>query len=116
MKEREASFGPKRESEDAQTGPLARLWGFAAPHKGRYALSVVLAIAGVACGFAPYAATAAMATALVGGVRDFAVYLGWCAIAAVGQVAKAWLMSKSTVVSHRATFAVISEIRRALAK
>ena len=57
-----------------------------------------------------------MATALVGGVRDFAVYLGWCAIAAVGQVAKAWLMGKSTVVSHRATFAVLSEIRRALAK
>ena len=116
MKEREASFGPKRESEVAQTGPFARLWGFAAPHKGRYALSVALAIAGVACGFAPYAATAAMATALVGGVRDFAVYLGWCAIAAVGQVAKAWLMGKSTVVSHRATFAVLSEIRRALAK
>mgnify|MGYP002578596800 FL=1 len=116
MKEKEALSEPKRKPEAAQAGPFARLWGFAAPHKGRYALSVVLAIIGVACGFAPYVATAAMATALLGGVRDFAVYLGWCAVAAAGQVAKAWLMGRSTVVSHRATFAVLSEIRRALAR
>lgn len=116
MTENEALSGPKSGSETAQTGSFIRLWEFAAPYKGCYALSIILAIIGVACGFAPYVATAVMATALLGGVRDFAVYLGWCGVAAVGQVAKAWLMGKSTVVSHRATFSVLSEIRRILAK
>ena len=34
MKEKEALSGPKRAPGAAQTGPFARLWGFAAPHKG----------------------------------------------------------------------------------
>ena len=103
------------EGRRGRTGPFARLWSFAAPHKGRYALSVALAVAGVACGFLPYAATAAMATALIEGVTDFGVYLAWCGAAAAGQVAKAQLMGRSTVASHQATFAVLSEVRRALA-
>lgn len=98
-----------------ETKPLTRLWSFATPHKRRYALSVALAVAGVACGFLPYVATAAMATALIEGVADFGFYLFWCGVAAGGQVLKAWLMGCSTVVSHRATFAVLSEVRRALA-
>lgn len=98
------------------TGPFARLWSFASPHRARYALSIVLAVSGVACGFLPYVATAAMATALIGGVTDFGFYLACCGGAAAGQVAKAWLMGRSTVVSHQATFAVLSEVRRALAE
>jgi ATP-binding cassette subfamily B protein len=88
---------------------------FAAPHKGLYVGSIVLAVLGVACGFLPYVAVAAIVGALIGGIADFAFYLGWCALAAVGQVAKAFLYGASTVTSHKATFAVLSEVRRALA-
>ena len=72
-------------------------------------------MAGVACGFLPYVAVANIATALIAGTTDLAFYLGWCALAAAGQVAKAFLSGASTTTSHRATFAVLSEVRRALA-
>ena len=87
----------------------------AAPHRGLYFKSILLAVAGVACGFLPYVAVANIATALIAGTTDLAFYLGWCALAAAGQVAKAFLSGASTTTSHRATFAVLSEVRRALA-
>lgn len=111
-----ASVRPSRApNEKASTPPFKRLFMLAAPRKGTYAASIALAVAGVACGFLPYAAVAAMAAALVEGVRDFGFYLAWCGVAAAGQVAKAFLMGWSTTVSHAATFAVLSEVRRALA-
>lgn len=95
--------------------PLARLLSWAVPHKRDYLLSIVLAVAGVACGFLPYVAAAIMVAALISGTDDLMFYLGWCTFAAVGQVAKAMLMGLSTTTSHRATFGVLSEVRRALA-
>ncbi|WP_281654514.1 ABC transporter ATP-binding protein [Eggerthella sinensis] len=101
---------------DGGMKPLERLWAFAAPHKALYFKSIALSVAGVACGFLPYAAVAVIAASLIGGVRDLAFYLFWCAVAAAGQVAKAMLMGWSTTTSHKATFAVLSEVRRALAE
>ena len=88
---------------------------FAGPHKGLYIKSIALAVAGVACGFLPYVAVANIATALIAGVTDIMFYLAWCALAAAGQVAKALLSGWSTTTSHKATFAVLSEVRRTLA-
>ena len=102
-------------AEPAATKPFARLRSLAAPHRGLYFKSILLAVAGVACGFLPYVAVANIATALIAGTTDLAFYLGWCALAAAGQVAKAFLSGASTTTSHRATFAVLSEVRRALA-
>lgn len=94
---------------------FARLRTFMAPHKGTFALSVIEAVLGVACGFAPYVAVSFIAGALLGGNADVGCYLAWCAVAAIGYVAKALLMGASTITAHRATFAVLSEIRRRLA-
>lgn len=100
---------------DQPMEPMERLMSFAAPHKALYIKSIVLAVVGVACGFVPYIAVANIAIALVGGSTDLAFYLIWCAIAAAGQVTKAFLMGMSTTTSHKATFAVLSEVRRKLA-
>ncbi|MFR0708136.1 MAG: ABC transporter ATP-binding protein, partial [Eggerthella lenta] len=78
-------------AEPAATKPFARLRSLAAPHRGLYFKSILLAVAGVACGFLPYVAVANIATALIAGTTDLAFYLGWCALAAAGQVAKAFL-------------------------
>lgn len=91
--------------------PLKRLTVFAAPHKGKYIASVVLAVAGVAGGLVPYFSSAQMLIALIAGERTFSFYLFWCGIAAAGYLLKAICMNVSTTFSHKATFAVISEVR-----
>ena len=96
-------------------GSWSRLAEFAAPHKGNYIASVILAVLGVAAGMAPYFAVSQIVIRLIGGGRDFAWYLVWCAIAAAGFLGKALLHNLSTALSHRATFAVISEVRRRIA-
>lgn len=66
-------------------------------------------------GSPPYIAVSFIAGALLDGNQDFNFYLGWCVFAAVGYIAKAFLMGASTTTSHKATFAVLGEIRRLLA-
>lgn len=94
---------------------FARLMDFAGPHKAAYTASVITAVIGVAAGLVPYFATAQMIIALIDGQRDISYYLGWCGWAAIGFVTKIISMNLSTTFSHKATFAVISEVRHRLA-
>ncbi|SHI14813.1 ATP-binding cassette, subfamily B [Sporobacter termitidis DSM 10068] len=91
--------------------PFARLADFAKPHKGGYIASVLFAIVGVASGLVPYFAVAQMVIRLIAGGRELTFYLMWCGVAAAGFVLKSICMNISTTFSHRATFAVISEVR-----
>lgn len=101
---------------EPSVGSLALLMKFTAPHKGLYALSVVLAVFGVACGFVPYIAVANMALNLLEGGQNFSFFVVWCLIAGLAFVGRAVFSGLSTTVSHRATFKVMSEIRRAIAR
>lgn len=94
-----------------QKSPFVRLADFAKPHKTGYIASVILAVLGVASGMAPYFAVAQMLIRLIGGGRDLGFYLMYCGIAAAGFALKAVFMNVSTTFSHKATFAVISEVR-----
>lgn len=95
--------------------PFSRLADFAKPHKGKYTASVIFAIAGVAAGFAPYFAVARMVVSLIEGNKELPFYLIWCGVAALGFTVKVLCMNISTTFSHKATFAVISEVRYRLA-
>ncbi len=95
--------------------PLSRLADFAKPHKGKYASSVIFAIAGVAGGFIPYFAAARMIISLIEGNEELSFYLTWCGAAALGFAVKVLCMNISTHFSHKATFAVISEVRYRMA-
>lgn len=99
-----------------KTGTVARLAEYAGPHKREYALAVGLAVLGVACSMVPYFAVSQMIMDLIGGEKDFSRYLGWCAVAAGGFLGKGILHNLSTSLSHKATFAVISEVRRRIAR
>ncbi len=101
--------------EPKKKSGFARLAEFAGPHKGNYIASVVLAVLGVACSMVPYFAISRMIIRLIDGERDFSYYAVWCGVAALGFVGKSLLHSISTTLSHRATFAVISEVRRRIA-
>lgn len=100
---------PKRKSG------LARLAEFAGPHKGNYMASVILAVLGVACNMIPYFAVSRIVIRLIEGERNFSYFLLWCGVAALGLLGKVLLHNISTALSHKATFAVISEVRRRIA-
>lgn len=97
--------------QSKKKSPFSRLAEFAGPHKGNYIASVILAVLGVAASMVPYFAVSQIVIRLIGGGRDFAWYLTWCAVAAAGFLGKTLLHSLSTTLSHKATFAVISEVR-----
>ncbi len=92
-------------------GAFARLMDFARPHRGGYIASVLLAVIGVASGMAPYFAVARMLVRLIEGGEGLPFYAMWCGIAAAGFTVKVLCMNASTTFSHKATFAVISEVR-----
>ncbi|ADK82583.1 ABC transporter ATP-binding protein [Sediminispirochaeta smaragdinae] len=95
---------------------FSRLKELAAGHRGSYIASVVFAILGVAGTMVPYIAVSHIIIKLIEGQRSFAFYLSWCAVAALGYLAKSLFHSISTTLSHKATFAVISELRYRIAE
>lgn len=92
--------------------PLSRLMGLAGKQKKKYALSIVLAILGVAAGIIPYFAVARMLIALIGGTKEISFFAGYCLMAAAGYLLKVLFSIWSTSVSHTATFEVLKEIRK----
>ena len=81
-------------------------------HKGGYLQSIFFAVCGVACQVAPYFVVADILRRLVAGERDLGVYLRLCAVMAGLWVLRVVFHSISTACSHKATFAVLGEIRK----
>ena len=102
-------------SDTQKKSPLSRLADFARPHQGKFTASVIFAIIGVAAGFVPYFAVVRMIVSLIEGNREFSLYLIWSGVAALGLAIKVLFMNISTHISHKATFAVMSEVRYRLA-
>lgn len=100
--------------EKQQKSTLAWLMEWASPHKSGYIASVVLAIFGVACSIVPYFAVAKILAGLIAGNRDLIFYLPWIAACAAAWTLRILFHSVSTTFSHKATFAVIAEVRRRL--
>lgn len=91
--------------------PMSRLMELAAPYKGKYVLSVILAIVGVAGGLLPFFAVSQIVVLLMAGETTVSVYMEWCVIAGAGFLAKVCFANLSTLVSHTATFETLAEIR-----
>ncbi|WP_313164654.1 ABC transporter ATP-binding protein [Sedimentibacter sp.] len=97
-------------------GTVSWLWEFASPHKGGYAASLVFATLGVACGMVPYFCVAQIVIALLSGETAMSFYGFYCIIAAGAWLLRYLFHGISTTLSHKATFAVISEVRVRLTK
>ena len=100
---------------DKKDNPMSRLMELAAPYKGEYVLSVILAILGVAAGLLPFFAVSKIVILLMDGETSVSVYMEWCLIAGIGFLGKVCFANLSTLVSHTATFATLAEIRLKLA-
>ena len=92
--------------------PIAWVLSQAGPHRGQYVLSVALAIAGVAFSVAPYFVVIGIVRGLMEGQKDPAYYLSRSAVIALLWLARVLCHAFSTATSHRATFAVLGEIRK----
>ncbi len=92
--------------------PMAWVLGQTGDHGGQYVLSVVLAIIGVAFSLAPYFVVIGVVQGLMNGVKDFSFYLNRCLIMAVLWLGRVLFHALSTATSHKATFAVLGEIRK----
>ena len=90
---------------DKKDNPMSRLMELAAPYKGEYVLSVILAILGVAAGLLPFFAVSKIVILLMDGETSVSVYMEWCLIAGIGFLGKVCFANFSTLVSHTATFA-----------
>lgn len=92
--------------------PMAWVLGQTGDHGGQYVLSVVLAVIGVAFSLAPYFVVIGIVQGLMGSVKDFAFYLNRCLIMAALWLGRVLFHALSTATSHKATFAVLGEIRK----
>ena len=88
------------------------IWDFAGEYRSRYVLSVLSAVCGVICGISPYFVMANMIGDLLGGCRDTNIYLQHCLVMALLWVVRCGFHSISTTLSHKATFAVLGNIRK----
>ena len=100
------------EGKKKSPSPIAWALGQAGPHRGQFALSVVLAVLGVAFSVAPYFAVAGIVKGLMAGERDLPYYLTRAGLIALFWLGRVLCHAFSTATSHRATFAVLGEIRK----
>ncbi|MBE5809137.1 MAG: ABC transporter ATP-binding protein [Clostridiales bacterium] len=99
-------------SKKRPPSPIAWALGQAGPHRGQFVASVILAIAGVAFSVAPYFAVVGIVKGLMAGERDMAYYLAQAGLIALLWLGRVLCHAFSTATSHRATFAVLGEIRK----
>ena len=100
------------EAKEKSGSPMGWVLGQTGKHKGQYILSVVLAIIGVGFSVAPYFVVAMIVHGLIGHNTDMAFYLTRCIIVAILWMGRVLFHSLSTATSHKATFAVLGEIRK----
>ncbi|MBQ9300766.1 MAG: ABC transporter ATP-binding protein [Clostridia bacterium] len=100
------------EAKQKSPSPMAWVLGQTGRHKGQYILSVLLAIVGVAFSVAPYFVVIRIVRGLMEGNKDLSCYLVNCVVIAAFWLGRVLFHALSTATSHRATFAVLGEIRK----
>lgn len=96
---------------ETKRSAVSWLLELAGPRKGEYLLSVLAALAGVACSLVPYFIMIELIRALVGGTADKAWCLNRCLVMGLWWVLRYALHSISTTLSHHATFYVLANTR-----
>ena len=98
--------------KEKSPSPIAWALGQTGEHKGQYVLSVILAVIGVAFSIAPYFVVAGIVHGLMVGNKDLSYYMIRCLIIAAFWFCRVLFHALSTSTSHRATFAVLAELRK----
>ena len=98
--------------EATRTSALPWLLGQTGEQKSRYLASVLVAVLGVASRVAQYFVVANVISHLMAGERDVGYYLRQCGLIVVFWALQVLFHAISTAISHKATFAVLGDIRK----
>lgn len=100
-----------------EKSPMLRLWELGEQYHGGLIRAVLSASVGVLCGVLPYFAAAQIIIGLIHSEQGTSFYLFWCCLALGGYILRAVLYALALSMSHKATFAILKNIReRILAK
>lgn len=91
--------------------PLGMLWGWGKPYHGKFILSVVLAILGVACQMIPYFCVVSIIAKMFRGEISFSAYLPTCIVGLAGYCGKVLFANLSTMISHTAAYNTLRDLR-----
>jgi ATP-binding cassette subfamily B protein IrtA len=97
--------------EQKNQSPLKRIWELAKSEHSRLKLAVILAVIGVMAGFIPYLCAGKIIIMLLSNTADMQSCIPWLILALAGSLGKVLLTTFSTAQSHKATFAVLAEVR-----
>ena len=100
------------ETKQKAPSPIVWVLGQTTGHGGQFVLSVALAVIGVAFSLAPYFVVTQLVQALMTGNQNFRFYLSRCEWMAALWLGRVLCHAFSTATSHKATFAVLGEIRK----
>lgn len=103
-----------KNQQKKERSTVSWLMELAAPRKWEYLLSVLMALAGVACSLVPYFIMIELIQALVNGTAGKAWGLNRCLVMGLWWVLRYALHSVSTTLSHHATFHVLAAVRKRL--
>lgn len=102
------------EKKEKEKSVVSWLIDFAGPKKAEYALSIFLALAGVACSIVPYVVMVKLVRALTLGSASKSWCIGCCIWMGVFWTLRYVFHALSTTTSHHATFSVLASIRERL--
>lgn len=91
--------------------PLLRIWELGESKHGELICAIVMAATGTIGGIVPYVAAAQIIIALLQNNTQWNHYLLWCGVALGGYLVKTCFYNMALGISHKATFAILKEIR-----
>lgn len=91
---------------------ISILWNWSKRHHNSFIGSIALAAIGVGCGIVPYFCLSNILNLLLDG--NGTGYWSWCLVAVCGYIGKALFSSLSTMLSHRATYHTLKDLRENL--
>ncbi|WMJ88003.1 ABC transporter ATP-binding protein [Anaerocolumna sp. MB42-C2] len=97
--------------EQKNQSPLKRIWALAEVEHRRLRFSVIMAVFGVMSGLIPYFCAGKIIIMLLEQTADIKSCILWLILALTGSIGKVLLTTFSTSQSHKATFAVLAEVR-----
>lgn len=100
-----------KKQNKSKSSPFGMLWGWGKPYHGKFILSVILAVMGVACQMIPYFCVVNMIAKMFAGENSFSAYLPACIAALGGYCGKVLFANLSTVISHSAAYDTLRDLR-----
>ena len=97
--------------EQKKGSALGTLWNWGRAHHGKFIISIVLAIFGVACQMIPYFCVVNIIAIMFAGETAFFTYFPLCLAAMAGYCGKVILSNLSTVISHNAAYSTLRDLR-----